>query len=135
MSKLTDLMGLGIPGEAASVIAADTVTSAPSRSAATGLVAAGTTIADALQLTSFVNVVATAAASTGVKLSSDWPIGQIGFVQNNGANALNLFPPTASIKINGGTDGAAVAIAAAAGNIVVRLSGTDFGAYVVAKEA
>jgi hypothetical protein len=135
MPFLEDLMGLGMPDQLAGIVSNDTVTSAPTRSVSTGLTAAGSAIGDALQLTSFVNVVSTAAASTGVKLSANWPVGQIGFVQNNGANALNLFPPSASVAINGGTLGAAVTIAAAAGNIIVRLSATDFGAYTVAKEA
>lgn len=135
MPFLEDLMGLGMPDQLAGIVSSDTVTSAPTRSVSTGLTATGSAIGDALQLTSFVNVVGTTALNTGVKLSANWPVGQVGFVQNNGANALNLFPPSASISINGGTLGAAVTIAAAAGNIIVRLSATDFGAYTIAKEA
>lgn len=55
-----------------------------------GLTAAGTTRADALQLKSQVNVVATANASTGVIL----PVGEIGMVVtvfNNGANAIVVY--------------------------------------------
>ena len=135
MAFLENLVGTGLTPETAGVLSAETVLSAPARGANVGLTAAGTTITDALQLTAFVNVITTAAASTGVKLSSDWPIGQSGLVDNRGANALNLFPPTASIKINGGTDGAAVTIAAAAVNYVTRLSATDFLATVAAKES
>lgn len=135
MALLEDLIGLGLAPELAAVQVANTVTASPTRSVSTALTAAGTTITDALQLVSFSNIISTAAASTGVKLNSSWPIGQIGLVQNNGANALNLFPPTSAMTINGGSAGAAVTIAAAAGNIVIRLSATDFAAYVVAKEA
>ena len=135
MGALQEYMGRGIGAEKAEALSGQTVANAPTKSVATGLTAAGTTITDALQLTAFNNVVSTAAASTGVKLPPLWPVGQIGMVQNNGANAMNLFPPTSSISINGGTAGAAVTIAAAAGNMIVRLSATDFAAYVVAKEA
>lgn len=135
MALQEDLIGLGTPSQLAAVHANQTVLAAPIRSVATGLTAAGTTIANALQLSAFTSVVSTVAASTGVKLPSAWPVGQIGFIQNNGANALNVFPPTATIKINGGTDGAAVTTAAAAGALIVRLSDTDFGVYVIAKEA
>lgn len=135
MSLVTDLIGVGVTPEEATVLKLEEPASAAVRKTSTGLTATGTTITDALQLTSFMHVVSTTALSTGVKLPSVWPIGQIGFVQNNGANPLNLFPPTAAISINGGTLGAAVTIAAAAGNLIIRNSATDFGAYVLAKEA
>jgi hypothetical protein len=135
MALLEDLMGLGLPDQLANIVANESPTSASIRSVATALTATGTTIANALQLTAFVSVLSTVAASTGVKLASEWPVGQIGFVQNNGANALNIFPPTASIKINGGSAGAAVTTAAAAGALIVRLASDDFGVYVIAKEA
>ena len=135
MSFTTDLIGVGVTPEEATVLRLEEPVSAPARKVSLALTATGSAIGDALQLTSFVHTVGTAAASTGVKLASTWPIGQFGLVQNNGANALNLYPPTASIKINGGTDGAAVTIAAAAANLIVRYSATDFGVFVLAKEA
>lgn len=135
MAYKDGLVSSGLGAEKAKVLAEHTVSSAPTKSTGTGLVATGTAIGDALQLTKFHNVIATTAASTGVKLPSAWPIGQSGYVQNNGASALNLFPPTALISINGGTAGNAVTIAAAAGNLIIRLSATDFAALVVAKEA
>lgn len=135
MGMAEDLGGLGLPTQIAAVVSAESVTSAPTRAVTTGITAAGTTITDATQLSSFINIVSTTAASTGVKLNSSWPVGQIGLVQNNGANALNLFPPTASLTINGGSAGAAVTIAAAAGNLIIRLSSTDFAAYALAKES
>lgn len=135
MGMAEDLGGLGLPTQIAAVISAESVNSAPTRAVTTGITAAGTTITDATQLSSFINIVSTTAASTGVKLNSSWPVGQIGLVQNNGANALNLFPPTASLTINGGSAGAAVTIAAAAGNLIIRLSSTDFAAYALAKES
>lgn len=81
--------------------------------AATGLTAAGTTIADALQLSSVFNNVTTVAASTGVKLfEKASKVGYSVIVRNSGANSLNVFPPDASGTINGGSAGAAVVCAA-----------------------
>jgi hypothetical protein len=134
MSEISDLMATGIPSQAASVIATQTISAAPTKSVSTGLTAAGTVIGDALALVSLVNVVSTAAASTGVKLP-DSPIGQPVIVQNNGANAINIFPHSASGTLNGGSAGAAVTCAAAAGNVCTRLSSTDWLVSVYAKEA
>ncbi len=134
MPLVTDLIGLGLPPEQASRLSSFTVSSAPDVSSSGSLTATGTTIADALALTSFVNLVGTAAASTGVKLP-DAPIGTLVVVQNNGANALNVFPHSASGTLNGGTGGAAVTCAAAAGNLCIRRSSTDWLVYVVAKES
>lgn len=134
MPLVTDLIGLGMPPEQATVISTETVSSAPTRSASGTLTATGSAIGDALALTAFVNVIGTAAASTGVQLP-DAPIGSIVFVQNNGANALNLYPVDATGTINGGTAGAAVSIAAAAGNIAVRQTSTNWLVFVLAKEA
>jgi hypothetical protein len=134
MPLLTDLIGLGMPPEHASVLSGFTVSSAPSLTSSGTLTAAGTNLATALALTSFLNFVGTTGAGTGVKLP-DAPIGTIVVVQNNGANALNVFPHDATGTLNGGTAGAAVTCAAAAGNICIRRSATDWMVYVVAKEA
>ena len=134
MSKVTDLIGLGTPTSTASVMGTETIGSATQKSVSTGLTATGTVIGDALQLVSLVNVVSTAAASTGVKLP-DVDIGVDVIVQNNGANALNLFPPSATGTLNGGSAGAAVTIAAAAGNRAIKLSATDWLVSVFAKES
>lgn len=135
MSLQTDLMGMGVPFGAAVAAANFTQVSTPSYTVATGLTAAGTTIADALQLASLINVVGTTAASTGVKLPANVGVGQFVIVQNNGANALNVFPHSASGTLNGGSAGAAVTTAAAAGALIFRASSTDWLVYVVAKEA
>lgn len=134
MSKATDLIGAGVPALQAGLLDANTVSSEPTRSVSTGLTAAGTTISDALALVSLVNVVSTAAAATGVKLP-DVSIGSTVFVQNNGANALNVFPHSSSGTLNGGSAGAAVTCAAAAGNICTRLTSTDWLVSVYAKES
>jgi hypothetical protein len=133
---LTDQLtyGASIPTQAASLLGNVTATAAPRYTVSTGLVATGTVIGDALQLTRLINIVATAAASTGVKLPPDVAIGQRVIVQNNGANTMNLFPPTSSGTLNGGSAGAALTIAAAAGNECIRLSTTDWLVSVFAKE-
>jgi hypothetical protein len=134
MGLAENLIGLGMPAEHAATLAAFTVSSAPALTSAGGLTATGTTIADALQLTTFVNRVSTTAASTGVKLP-DAPIGSIVFVQNNGANALNLFPINSSGTLNNGSAGAAVTIATSAANICVRENATNWFVFVLAKES
>lgn len=84
------------------------------------LTAAGTTIADALQLTKVWNNISTVAASTGVKLWN--PIAtdlttEVSGVQictrNGGASDLILYPPTSSDQINAGTAGHGVTLTTA----------------------
>ena len=91
MSLLTDLIGLGLPPEQANVLNSQTLSSATALSSSGSLTAAGSTITDALALTSFVNLVGTAAASTGVKLPIDCPIGQCVYIANNGANSIKVY--------------------------------------------
>jgi hypothetical protein len=66
---------------------------APSTSAR-GLVAAGSSNADALQLSADAdfNVVGTAAASTGVRLPTPGGVGDAVLVYNRGANAVLVYP-------------------------------------------
>ena len=71
-------------------------------SVATGLTAAGTTQANALPLTKVLNVVSTAAASTGVLLPDDLIVGVGGSctVYNDGANPIKVYA-TGSDTIDG----------------------------------
>ncbi|OHD24084.1 MAG: hypothetical protein A2Y38_14695 [Spirochaetes bacterium GWB1_59_5] len=72
--------------------------------------AAGTTLATATPLRAKFNKVTTAAASTGVSL----PVANAGdmvIVQNSGANALAVYPNSATGTIAGGSAGAAVSLA------------------------
>jgi hypothetical protein len=91
MSLLTDLIGLGLPPEQANVLNSGTLSSATAFSSSGSLTAAGSTITDALALTSFINLVGTAAASTGVKLPIDCPVGQCVYIANNGANSIKVY--------------------------------------------
>lgn len=61
--------------------------------------AAGTTITTATDLTASVNVVTTAAASSGVQLPN-CQIGDEVEILNLGANAVTVYPDTASNQIN-----------------------------------
>jgi hypothetical protein len=142
MTIINDLMSQGIPalpaktvGQAIIDLNGQTTSTAPTRSVGATLTAAGTDITNALVLTSLVNVVTSAAASTGVQLPSATPIGQIVTVQNNGANAINIWPHSASGTLNGGSGGAAVTTAAAAGAICIRNSSLDSTVWVIAKES
>lgn len=80
-------------------------------SAAAGLTATGSALADALKLNARTNVVSTVAASTGVALPTGAAVGDLVFVSNGGANALAVYPATAAGTINGGSAGAAVSLA------------------------
>ena len=73
--------------------------------------AAGSTQATATPLTSRFNAVTTVAASAGVSLPANAAPGTVVFVQNGGANALSVYPATATGTINGGAAGAAVSLA------------------------
>jgi hypothetical protein len=78
------------------------------QSSSTSLVAAGTTIADALQLTSKINVLATVAANTGVKLRSNLNIGEYQDVYNDGANAVQVYSAQGTIDGTAGATGVAL---------------------------
>ncbi len=87
--------------------------------------AAGNAIGNATVLTAPINNVTTVAASTGVQLPA-YDIGAIVMVRNSGANALNVYPDGALIKINGGTDGAAVSLATTEVGIFAKVSATNW---------
>lgn len=94
---------------------------------ANGLTAAGTTISDALALTSVFNKLSSVSASTGVKLW-DAPIGSIIYVLNQTATAVLVYPHSASGTHNGGSAGASVSIAANSWGIFVRQTSTNWDA-------
>lgn len=79
-------------------------------SATTALTATGSSITDALQLSAEVNVVATAAASTGVKL----PVcenGAMVVIVNDGASTLTVYPSSSSAATLDGSTTASIASA------------------------
>jgi hypothetical protein len=113
MSLTTDLVGLGLPPQQAEKIGTPTIDALPVYPAGAALTAAGSSITDALLLTATVNNVTTAAASTGVKLNANIPIGATVVVRNGGANDLKLYPSSASDQINGTTAGSAITLTTA----------------------
>jgi hypothetical protein len=116
MPIFDDLIGLGMPPEHANVLSVNTLSAAPTYASSSALTASGTTIADALTLTSFVNLVGTAAASSGVRLPITCPVGQAVYIANNGANAVRVYAQS-SQTINtsiAGTTGVSVATTQAA---------------------
>lgn len=110
MPLLTDLIGLGLPPEQAAKLATPTIDALPQEPVSAAVTAAGTVLADATLLTGQVNNVTTAAASTGVRLNSNTPLGITVVVRNGGANDLKLYPASASEAINGGVAGAAITL-------------------------
>ena len=78
--------------------------------------AAGTTVTDATQLTAVYNWATTVAASTGVKLW-DATAGSRVYVQNLGANNLELYPASGAQTINGAAAGGGITLAAATDDI------------------
>lgn len=133
MPLITDLMGVGMPAELASVLSTETLTSAPTYSSSGSLTAAGTTVANALVLTSFVNLVGTAAASTGVALPVECPIGQTVYIANNGANAVRVYAQS-SQTINTTIAGATgVSVATTQAIQCVRQSATNWIALLHTK--
>lgn len=87
------------------------------------LTATGTEIADAVALTKAITNVSTVASGTGVQLTM--AVGQRQVLRNSGANALLVYPTGAGVKINGGTDGAAVSVAATELATFYRVSATN----------
>lgn len=98
---------------------------------ATAVVAAGSAITDATDLTSVYTDVATVGASEGVQLF-DPGIGSVLFVKNSGANALAVYPPSGSGTINGGSAGASVAIATGATGVFYKMTATAWLAFEAA---
>lgn len=63
-------------------------------SVTTGITAAGSTQGTATALASFLNVVSTATALQGVRLSSSWTTGFDQTVFNQSGTAIKVYPPT-----------------------------------------
>lgn len=88
--------------------------------------AAGSAITDATDLTAQVNNVTAVTAGQGVQLPNA-PIGTQVLVRNSdGADALLVYPDGAGVKINGGTDGAAVSLAITEVGIFAKVSATNW---------
>lgn len=106
-------------------------TSVVQRVAAT-VTAAGTTSANATVLDSIYNAVTTVASGTGVRLTNVSNGGSPVFVQNLGANDLEVYPPTGG-AINGAATDAGITLAAASDQIgvFVRYANNNWMGFVV----
>ena len=78
---------------------------------ATGLTAAGTTLATALALQADTNVLGTVSSGTGVSLPS-CEIGDSCEVYNGGANSVTVYPDASTVQINALTAGNGFLLAA-----------------------
>lgn len=97
----------------------------------TGITAAGTTIADATQLTGDISVVTTTALNTGVKLPPN-EVGDQFMVHNLGANPLLVYPALAAENINALAAAAGFSVGAGKAAFFYRISNTLYTASVSA---
>jgi len=81
------------------------------------ITAAGTTISDATDLAASINIITTAAASTGVQLPSSMVSDQVEIL-NLGANSVTVYPDSSSNQINQLSAGSGFTLAA---NTAVKL--------------
>lgn len=79
-------------------------------SGSTGLTSLGSSITDALQLTTANNIISSAASSTGVKLPAGSPGDQI-IIYNGGGQTVAVYPPNTTSTINSGSAGAGFNVA------------------------
>lgn len=114
-------IGVG-SGKTAPACAVD-VNGQVAQSVATGVTAAGTNLATATALTATYNVVSTVGAGQGVSLPSVTGA-PIWIFNNQGTNALTVYPSDASSTINGGAAGAGISLAANGKMLYVRVSAT-----------
>lgn len=94
---------------------------------------AGTTQtqAGATQMEGAVNYVTTGTASDGVRLPPDTAVGEVVYVINSSAVALNVFPNTGG-KINNGSANASKPLAANIAGAYISLGSENWGAVLSA---
>lgn len=93
--------------------------------------AAGTVITDATDLTASINVITTAAASTGVQLPSA-EIGDSVEILNLGSNAVTVYPDSASNRINALSAGSGFLLATNTSVWLRKFTSTRWMAYLSA---
>ncbi len=96
----------------------------PALSVESGIVATGTTVADAFQLKATINQLATVAASTGVKLPLA-NIGQSVTIYNDGASAVTIYDAH-GLTIDGTAGATGVALTNALRAIFTRMTATNW---------
>jgi hypothetical protein len=117
VNKVKALIARGMASELAAVAGVSSVKA--------DITAAGTVITDATDLEHELNVITTAAASTGVQLP-DYPIGSAIEVHNRGANTVNVFPHSSTGTIQGGGGGSAQTIASNKHGVFKRVTALDW---------
>ncbi len=95
------------------------------------ITAAGTTLATATRLTASINVITTAAASSGVQLQQT-EIGDMVEILNLGANAVTVYPDAAANRINALSAGTGFALGMNTSCIVRKFTSTRWMAYLSA---
>lgn len=123
--KADRLIGLAIESAQALEIESNVALSSDTLSVSTGITAAGSTLGTATALTALFNQIGTAALSTGVLLPNV-DIGVVVAGRNDGANAVLVYPPSASGVINALSAGAGFSVAAGAGFRLIRTSSTQW---------
>jgi hypothetical protein len=93
--------------------------------------AAGTAISDAADLTASINVVTTAAASSGVQLPNV-QIGDSVEILNLGANAVTVYPDTTSNQINALSAGSGFLLATNTAVVLRKFTSTRWAGFLSA---
>ena len=95
------------------------------------ITAAGTALATATRLTASINVITTAAASSGVQLQQT-EIGDMVEILNLGANAVTVYTDAAANRINALSAGTGFALGMNTSCIVRKFTSTRWMAYLSA---
>lgn len=118
-----DIMGGGLSSGAAQAMGG---------SVASAVSAAGTTQSDATEVTASLNVITTAAASSGVKVYNG-VVGDSQVIYNGGANQVKVYPPTTgSQKFNQLAANAGFALPVNTGALVVKVTSTQWLVFLSA---
>jgi len=96
---------------------------------ATGLVAVGTTAADALQLSAVFNTITTSSASTGVKLQPT-EVGMVVGIRNDSGQTVTVYPFSTASTINAAAT--SVSLATAKTMIIFATSATTLASVTTA---
>ena len=93
--------------------------------------AAGTTISTATDLTASINIVTTAAASSGVQLPNV-QVGDSVEILNLGANAVTVYPDTSSNQINALSAGSGFLLATNTAVVLRKFTSTRWAGFLSA---
>lgn len=123
MALASEMMGGGLSAGTAKAI---------NGQVASGVSAAGTTIADATALKAGHNVVTTVGAGSGVILPNSEIADELFVYNSTGTNALTIYPPTSSSTINQLTAGTGVLLSPYTGVLFKKATSTSWTAWLSA---